>query len=170
MKLYITEKRFSWTDKFSIWDEKGADKYFVQGELIALGKNLHIYDRHNKEIAIIKQRVMSMTPKFDIFIGDQQVATMTRKFSLSTTKYDYVVDNLGWNIHGNIWFNDHRVNCNGSDIITIKKSQLMSGDSCIERLSMMIADSYEINIADGVNEVIAVAVAIIIDSVIEDCR
>ena len=30
MKLYIKQKVFSWGDKFTVKDETGRDKYFVQ--------------------------------------------------------------------------------------------------------------------------------------------
>ena len=32
MKLYIKQKVFSWVDRFTVFDETGADKYYVEGE------------------------------------------------------------------------------------------------------------------------------------------
>ena len=39
MKLYIKEKVFSWGDKFTVKDEYGNDKYFVQGEVFSWVRN-----------------------------------------------------------------------------------------------------------------------------------
>ena len=33
MKLYIKQKVFSWGDKFTVKDEAGRDRYYVEGEI-----------------------------------------------------------------------------------------------------------------------------------------
>lgn len=38
MKLYIKQKVFTIKDKFTVKDEAGNDKYFVEGKLLSLGK------------------------------------------------------------------------------------------------------------------------------------
>lgn len=38
MKLYIKQKVFSIGAKFSVKDEAGNDKYFVEGEILTLGR------------------------------------------------------------------------------------------------------------------------------------
>ena len=45
MKLYIKQKVFSRGDKFRIYDENENDKYYVEGEVLTLGKKLHLYSR-----------------------------------------------------------------------------------------------------------------------------
>jgi uncharacterized protein YxjI len=49
MKLYIKQKVFSFNDKFTVKDETGADRYFVEGEIFTLGKKLHVYDANQTE-------------------------------------------------------------------------------------------------------------------------
>ena len=49
MKLYIKQKVFSITDKFTVKDETEQDKYFVEGEFFTLGKKLHIKDMNGTE-------------------------------------------------------------------------------------------------------------------------
>ena len=44
MKLYLKQKVFSWGDSFTVYDENGNDKYYVEGEIFSFGKKLHIYD------------------------------------------------------------------------------------------------------------------------------
>ncbi len=55
MKLYIKQKNFSWVDRFTIKDENGQDKYYVEGEMFSFGKKLHIFDMGNVERAFIQQ-------------------------------------------------------------------------------------------------------------------
>ena len=43
-KLYIKEHVFTLGDKFTVKDEYGNDKYFVEVEIFTLGKKLHIYE------------------------------------------------------------------------------------------------------------------------------
>ena len=49
MKLYIKQKVFSIKDKFTIKDEEGNDKYFVEGKILSLGKNI-IWRKRNLRI------------------------------------------------------------------------------------------------------------------------
>ena len=44
MKLCIRQKVFSWVDRFTVFDENGADKYYVEGELFSWGKKLRVTD------------------------------------------------------------------------------------------------------------------------------
>ena len=38
MKLYIKEKVFSWYDQFSVTNNWGEERYYVEGELFSFGK------------------------------------------------------------------------------------------------------------------------------------
>lgn len=51
MKLYIKEKVFTWGDQFTVKDERGNDKYVVEGEVFSWGKKLHVYDMTGREVA-----------------------------------------------------------------------------------------------------------------------
>ena len=56
MKLYIKQKVFSLTSKFTVKDESGNDRYFVEGEFFSLRGRLHIMDAQavdRKEEAMI---------------------------------------------------------------------------------------------------------------------
>ena len=49
MKLYIRQKVFSWTDRFTVRDGDGRDRYTVEGELFSWGKKLHVFDASGRE-------------------------------------------------------------------------------------------------------------------------
>ena len=42
MKLLIQEKVFTWSDRFTVKNEAGEDRYYVEGELFSWGKKLHV--------------------------------------------------------------------------------------------------------------------------------
>ena len=153
MKLYIKEKVFSWGDKFTVKDEYGNDKYFVQGEVFSWGKKLHVYDSVDREVAFIKQEVWSLLPRFYVFCGDEQIAEIKKEFTFLFPKYS--IQGLGWEIEGRLMAHDYEIIKNGNSIVTISKEWMTWGDS------------YELNIANPEDEIVALAVVLTIDCVME---
>ena len=153
MKLYIKQKVFSWGDKFTVKDETGRDKYFVQGEVFSWGKKLHVLDIYGNEVAFISQELFTWMPKFKVSIGGREVATVRREFTFFKPKY--VIDGLGWEVNGSFWEHNYQVTRAGYPIVTIEKEWMTWGDT------------YELNIADPRDEIIALAVVLTIDCVVE---
>lgn len=153
MKLYIKEKVFSWSDRFTVRDASGADRYSVEGELFSWGKKLHVYDMTGAEVAFIKQEVWSWMPKFCVFTGGQQVAEIKKEFSLFFPKY--CIDGLGWEIEGSFWEHEYAIRKNNRTIVSISREWMTWGDS------------YELDIADPRDEIVALAVVLTIDCVRE---
>ena len=153
MKLYIKEKVFSWGDKFTVKDERGYDKYVVEGEVFTWGKKLHIYDMTGREVAFIKQEVWSFLPRYYVFCGGQQVAEIKKEFTFLFPKYS--IEGLGWEIDGSFLAHEYEITQRGRSIVTISKEWMTWGDS------------YELNIANPADEILALAVVITIDCVME---
>ena len=153
MKLYIKEKVFSWGDKFTVKDEYGYDKYVVEGEVFSWGKKLHIYDMTGREVAFIKQEVWSFLPRYYVFCGGQQVAEIKKEFTFLFPKYS--IEGLGWEIDGSFLAHEYEITKGGRTIVTISKEWMTWGDS------------YELNIANPADEILALAVVITIDCVME---
>ena len=153
MKLYIKEKVFSWGDKFTVKDAYGEDKYIVEGEVFTFGKKLHVYDRSGREVAFIKQEVWSFLPRFYVFCGDRQVAEIKKEFTFLFPRY--TIEGLGWEIEGSFMAHDYQITKRGRKIVTISKEWMTWGDS------------YELDIADPAEELVALAVVIAIDCVTE---
>ena len=153
MKLYIKEKVFSWGDKFTVKDERGYDKYVVEGEVFTWGKKLHIYDMTGREVAFIKQEVRSFLPRYYVFCDGQQVAEIKKEFTFLFPKYS--IAGLGWEIDGSFLAHEYEITQRGCSIVTISKEWMTWGDS------------YELNIANPADEILALAVVITIDCVME---
>ena len=98
--------------------------------------------------------MISLLPKFYVYVGDQQIAEIQKHISFLHDKYS--VDGLGWDVQGNIWSHDYTISKKGQTIATIHKKWLSW------------SDTYEMNISDNVNQVIALAVIIAIDCVAGD--
>ncbi|MEI6887309.1 MAG: LURP-one-related family protein [bacterium] len=153
MKLYLQQKVFSFTTQFSIKDEIGNDKYFVKGELISLGKRLHLLNASNQEIALVAQQLLTFLPKFKVFVNNFEVAEIVKEFTILKPKYK--INGLNWTIDGDFFGHDYQILNGGSPIVSIHKKWMSWGDS------------YEVEIVPGTDEIMALAVVLAIDSVLE---
>lgn len=153
MKLYIREKVFSWGDKFTVKDEYGNDKYFVEGEVFSWGKKLHVYNVTGNEVAFIKQEVFSFMPRYNVFCGNQPVAEIKKEFSFLFPRYS--IEGLGWEIEGRFMAHEYEITQGGRTIVSISKEWMTWGDS------------YELDILNPQDEIVALAVVLTIDCVTE---
>ena len=81
MRLLIKQRVFSWTDSYDVYDENENAKYFVKAEFFSLGHQLHIYDRNDRELGVIRQRLFTLLPAFEIEIGGQVKGEIRKQFS-----------------------------------------------------------------------------------------
>ena len=153
MKLYIKQKVFSWGDKFTVKDINGNDRYFVEGEVFSFGKKLHVYDAHHFERAYIKQELLTWMPRYSVYTNGTQIAQVKQEFTFFRSKY--TIDGPGWQVEGDFFSHEYRITKSGRVIATISKEWMTWGDS------------YELDIADDVNEITGLAVVLAIDAVIE---
>lgn len=151
MKLYISQKIFSWVDRFTVKDESGNDKYFVEGEFFSWGKKLHIKDAFGTEAAFIQQKVFSLLPKFFVLVNGTQVAEIVKEFTFFRPKYN--IEGLGWEIEGSFMAHDYEISEQGSSIVSIHKEWMTWGDC------------YSLNISKPEDEILALAVVLAIDCV-----
>ena len=153
MKLYIKQKVFSWGDKFTVKDAYGNDKYIVEGEIFTWGKKLHVYDMAGYEVAFIKQEIWSWMPRYYVFCDGLQVAEIRKEFTFLFPKYS--IDGLGWEIDGSFLAHDYQITKSGRQIVSIRKEWMTWGDS------------YELDIENPEDEIIALAVVLTIDCVMQ---
>lgn len=153
MKLYIKEKVFSWNERFSVKDENGWDKYFVEGEFLSLGKKLHLLNVHGEEVAFIQQKLLTLLPRFTVSVAGRQIAEIRKEFTLFFQRY--VIDGLGWEVEGSIWEHEYEIRRNGRPIVMISKEWFTWGDS------------YVLDILDPADELLALAVVLTVDCVAE---
>ncbi len=154
MKLYIKQKVFSWKDRFTVKDQYGQDKYMVEGEIFSLGKKLHVYDMSGNEVAFIQQKVFSFMPRYFVFVGDAQVAEIVRKFSLFRPKYEVL--GLDWQVEGDFFAHNYVINDGNNYVVEINKEWMTWGDC------------YELDIAPGADEIVALATVLAIDCATEN--
>ncbi|MCB7321013.1 LURP-one-related/scramblase family protein [Lacrimispora sp. 210928-DFI.3.58] len=106
MKLLFKQRFFSWFDSYDIYGEDGETLYTVEGQL-AWGHCLKIFDASGAEIGMIRERVFTWLPKFEIYQGKQYVGCISKEISLLKPKYN--IDYNGWHIEGNFFEWDYMI-------------------------------------------------------------
>lgn len=124
----------------------------MEGEVLSFGKKLHLYSRAGNEEAFIHEKVLSFLPKFYISRNNIDVAQVIKQFTI--LREEYTVEGLGWTVKGNFWAHDYKITSNSRIIASISKRWFSWGDT------------YEIDISDDADEVMAICVVLIIDAVI----
>ena len=153
MKLLIKEKAFSWTDTFTVKDGQGNDRFFVKGELFSFGRKLHVTDVYGEEIAKIEQELFHFRRRYNVTVRGRQTAAVMQEITF--IKPRYTVEGPGWDVQGNFWGHEFTVTDSGRTVVTISKEWFTWGDC------------YVLDVADGTDELTALAVVLAIDCMVE---
>ena len=154
MTLYMKQKVFSWSDRFTVKDELGSDKYFVEGELFSWGHKLHVFNMNNQEVAFIKQEIFTFLPKFEVYIGGSLAVVVKKEFTFFVQKY--TLEGTDWTVDGDFWEHRYEISSPSGSVASINKAYFTWGDS------------YQIDIAGGVDETLVLATVLAIDCVAAD--
>lgn len=152
MKFYIKQKVFSWRDRFTVKDEFNKDVFFVEGELFSWGKKLYVTDPNNDEVLYIQQNLWNWMPNFSLFIHDQEVATVKKEFTFFSNRYSIL--GPAWEVEGDVWGHNYDIWEGDQLIASIRKEWFTWGDS------------YELDIVDESNMLLALGIIITIDCVL----
>ena len=128
----------------------------MEGEVFSFGKKLHIYNMAGREVAFIKQEVWSWLPRYYVFVNGREIAEIKKEFTFLFPKYS--IEGLGWQCDGSFWEHNYEITKNGLPIVTIEKEWMTWGDS------------YELDIRDPADEIVALAVVLTIDCCVEAQR
>ena len=153
LNLYIKQKVFSWAERFTIKDSSGFDRYTVEGEIFSWGHKLHVYNAQNIEVAFIKQEIFTFLPKFEVYINGVLAVEVVKEFTFF--KPQYTLRGTNWTVNGEFFSHDYTITDGINTIASIAKAWFTWGDS------------YELDISDGADEVLAVATVLAIDCVLD---
>ena len=106
MKLLFKQRFFSWFDSYDIYDEDGNSVYTVKGQL-SWGHCLKIYDADDHEVGTIQERILTLLPKFEVYLGNQYAGSISKEFSFFTPKFN--IDYNGWHVEGDFFEWDYSI-------------------------------------------------------------
>ena len=150
-KLYISQKVFSFADRFRVKNEYEEELFRVEGEVLSLGKKLHVFDSTEREVIFIQQKLWSFKPRFFVSVDGVQIAEIVREWSFRPR---YTIAGMPWTVEGDLWGHDYRILEEGREVVGIRKAWLSWGDC------------YEVEIARSEDTLPALAVVLAIDAVL----
>ena len=119
MKLLFKQRLFSWFDSYDIYDEDGNSVYTVKGQL-SWGHCLKIYDADDHEVGTIQERILTLLPKFEVYLGNQYVGSISKEFSFFTPRFN--IDYNGWHVEGDFFEWDYSIlDQSGQQIAEVSK-------------------------------------------------
>ena len=119
MKLLFKQRFFSWFDSYDIYNEAGETLYTVRGQL-SWGHCLKIFDFSGREIGTVKERVLTLLPKFELYLGENYMGCISKEFTLFRPKFD--IDFNGWHVEGSFMEWDYNIiDSYGRCIATVSK-------------------------------------------------
>lgn len=119
MKLLFKQRLFSWFDSYDIYDEAEATVFTVKGQL-SWGHCLKIFDANGNEVGMVKERILTFLPKFELYIANQYIGCISKEFTLFRPKYN--IDCNGWHVEGNFMEWDYQIiDRNAQQVASVSK-------------------------------------------------
>lgn len=157
MRYLLRRKIFAIGDDFTVKDEPGADRYIVDGKVFSIGHKVIISDMQGNEEATIHQHLLTLLPTYEITRNDQELAEVRKK--LTFFHEEFTVDIPGpddLEVQGDLLDHEYEFTRGGQTVATVSKQWFT------------LTDSYGVEVAPGIDDVLILASAIVIDLVNED--
>ena len=153
MRYVMRQKLLSWGDDFYIRDEDGRDMYFVDGKALSFGDQLSFKDLQGNELAFIKQKVFAIGRTYEIHRGGA-LAAVVKKELFALFHHRFAVDVPGPDdLEAEGDFLDHEYTFRRGDRVV----------ATVSKRWFSLRDTYGIEIADGEDDVLILASAVVVD-------
>ena len=150
MKLLSKQRLISWFDSYDIYNEAEETIFAVKGKL-SWGHCLKIYDAAGSEIGTVKEVVLTLLPKFELYLGDTYVGCISKELSFLKPKYN--IDCNGWHMVGDFMrWNYSILDMSGRNIAVVSKQVFH------------LTDTYVIDVCDPQDALCALMLVLAIDA------
>ena len=158
MRYVMRQKLLSFGDDFTIRDESGADRYFVDGKVFSIGDKLSFQDMSGNELARIEQKVLSLVKTYRIYRGGQLIATVRKKpFTLFRDAFELEDAAAGeLDAQGDFFDREYEFTRDGRTIAVVSKR------------FFSFSDTYGVDVAEGEDDVLILAATVVIDQCSHD--
>lgn len=150
MKMLFKQRLFSWFDSYDIYDEAGEVLFTVKGEL-AWGHMLRIYDKNGMAVGLVKQKILTFLPKFELYENDEYIGCIYKEFSFFKPRFN--IDFCGWQVVGNLFEWDYTITDALGDRVASVSKEIWSW-----------TDTYSIEVNDSKDALYALMLVLAIDA------
>lgn len=157
MKFHIKERAWTIREEFIVRDRDGRTTFKVKGKFFHIGDNLRVIDAaSHEEVAHIKQKVIAITPHYEIYQQGAHWASLHEKLlHLFGERFKIKLENGEiYHIQGNLWNWDFTVSNDQGDLL-----------AQISKKISLFEDSYGVDIAQNVDVPLMIALAIAIEMI-----
>ncbi len=158
MRYHLRERAWSLTEAFLVRDDSGNAVFEIRGKFFHIGDDLVMFDRYTgQELVHIKQRVLSLLPRYEIYRNGQHWASMHEQFRLFGERFKVEGDNgMAFHVNGDIWRWHFTISDNAGQLL-----------GTVSRQFALFRDSYAVDVAAGVDAPFIIALAVVIEMVKE---
>ena len=158
MRYVMRQKLLSLADNFTIKNEQGQDAFLVKGKLFSFGDKLSFQDLAGNELVFIDQRLLNWSPTYELWKQGELLAVVKREL-FSFIHHRFTVDVPGPNdleAEGDFLDHEYMITRGGSVVATVSKRWFSW------------TDTYGVEVADGEDDVLLLATAVVVDMVCHD--
>ena len=156
MKYLVKQRLFCLGDDFAIKNEDGEELFYVDGKAFTLlRQKLAFLDAQKEEVAFIREKLISLTPSYEI-LRDGEVAAVVKKDFINVFRLGFTVDVPG----------PDDLEATGS--LLDHEYTFRRGDRVVAQVSKQwfsLLDTYGVEIAPGEDDVLVLASTVVIDMI-----
>ena len=148
--LYMKQEYVSRQEKILVKNELGKDLYLISGKWGRIGDKLSLYSIDGDLLVEVKQTVLSLFPKFDIYTQGKKIGSITKHRGLKDVYFK--VTPLNWIVTGDFYNHNYTVNCKGKLIMEMTKAYTSFGDY------------YALHVPESQHAPLCLCIALIVDN------
>lgn len=155
MRYQVREKMFAIGDDFWVTDDQGNRVFLVDGKALSLRQTFELKDASGAVVASIHKKLLAMRDSLEIERDGQLLATVRRAL-VSPLHHRSVVDLAGggeWEATGNLIDKEFEIRDGGAVLARISRSWFRA------------RDTYGVEVADGADGALLLAVAVCLDRI-----
>jgi uncharacterized protein YxjI len=153
MKLLMKQKLLALGDDYTVTDESGAERYHVDGRVLTIRDTLVIEDMEGHEVARVRERIFAWGDTWDVLRNGRTVGVVHKKL-FTLFRCAFSVDLPGPNdlvAQGDLLDREYSFTRDSKKVAEVSKKWFR------------LTDTYGIDVADGEDEVLILASAIVIE-------
>jgi uncharacterized protein YxjI len=157
----MRQRMLSIGDDFFIEDQSGERVYKVDGKVLRVRDTLVFRDMEGRELCRIQERMLRVRDTMEIEGPDGNVLARVRKAMITPLRERFSVDLAGggsMNVQGNILDHEYRVEGAEGKVAEVSKRWFR------------VRDMYGIEIAPGQNDIVILAIAVAVDTMVHEGR
>lgn len=154
----MKQKFWSWGDDYVIRHGNGHDAYQVDGRVFSFGDNLSFQDMTDRELASIRQRLLSWGPTYEIVRQGRVVAVVKKKL-FTFFRCEFLVDVPGPDdlvADGDFLHHEYTFTRRGRPVAHVSKQWFT------------FSDTYGVEFEPDEDEVLVLASTVVVDLVCHD--